>query len=195
MLLSPVIAAGIRDGSVTAVFRRWDAPRVRPGGTQRTSAGVVRFDTVEPVDMDDLTEGDAHGAGIASLAELVKANQRGPGEQLYRIRVSFDRPDERVALRDTLPTAADVEAITAALDRLDKGRRTGPWTREILELIASRPAVRAPDLAESLGRDTLRFKTDVRKLKELGLTHSLDVGYELSARGRAYLDKAYLDKA
>ena len=190
MLLSPVIAAGIRDGSVTAVFRRWDAPRVRPGGTQRTSAGVVRFDAVEPVEMAELNEEDAHGAGMASLAELVKANQRGRGSQLYRIRVSFDRPDERVALRDTVPSPADVQAITAALDRLDKGRRTGPWTREILALIASRPAVRAPDLAESLGRETLRFKTDVRKLKELGLTHSLDVGYELSARGRAYLDQA-----
>ena len=104
--------------------------------------------------------------------------------------MSFDRPDERVALRDTLPTPADVAQITAALDRLDNGRRTGPWTREILRLIASRPTVRAPDLAESLGRETIRFKTDVRKLKELGLTHSLPVGYELSARGRAYLDQA-----
>ena len=190
MLLSPAIAAGIRDGSVTAVFRRWDAPRVRPGGTQRTSAGVVRFGDVDPVEIAELTEEDARGAGMASLAELVKANQRGRGSQLYRIPVSFDRPDERVTLRDTLPTAAEVDAITAALDRLDRGRRTGPWTREILALIASRPAVRAPELAESLGRETLRFKTDVRKLKELGLTHSLDVGYELSARGRAYLDRA-----
>jgi hypothetical protein len=190
MLLSPAIAAGIRDGSVTAVFRRWDAPRVRVGGTQRTSAGVVRFDAVELVDPDQLTEADAHGAGMASVVELRRANERGRGSRLYRIRVSFDRPDERVALRDTLPSPADVAAITAALDRLDKGRRTGPWTREILALIAARPAVRAPDLAASLGRDTVRFKTDVRKLKELGLTHSLEVGYELSARGRAYLEQA-----
>ena len=190
MLLSPVIAAGIRDGSVTAVFRRWDAPRARPGGTQRTAAGVVRFDSVEPVDAATLTEADALGAGMASLAQLLKANERGRGTQLYRIGVSFDRPDERVALRDTLPTPADVEQITAALDRLDKGRRTGPWTREILRLIASRPTVRAPDLAESLGRETIRFKTDVRRLKELGLTHSLPVGYELSARGRAYLEQS-----
>lgn len=189
MLLSPVIAAGIRDGSVTAVFRRWDAPRARPGGTQRTAAGVVRFDSVEPVDAATLTEADALGAGMASLAQLLKANERGRGTQLYRIGVSFDRPDERIALRDTLPTPADVEQITAALDRLDKGRRTGPWTREILRLIASRPTVRAPDLAESLGRETIRFKTDVRRLKELGLTHSLPVGYELSARGRAYLEQ------
>ena len=69
------------------------------------------------------------------------------------------------------------------------GRRPGggPWTREILRLIAERPGVRAPDLAASLGRETLAFKRDVRKLKELGLTRSLPVGYEISPRGRAYL--------
>ena len=49
------------------------------------------------------------------------------------------------------------------------------------------PGVRAPDLAASLGRETLPFKRDVRKLKELGLTHSLPGGYEISPRGRAYL--------
>jgi hypothetical protein len=48
--------------------------------------------------------------------------------------------------------------------------------------------VRAPDLAAGLGRETLPFKADVRKLKELGLTESLLVGYRLSPRGRAYLD-------
>ena len=48
--------------------------------------------------------------------------------------------------------------------------------------------MRAPDLAASLGRETLPFKRDVRKLKELGLTESLEVGYRLSPRGRAYLD-------
>jgi len=190
MLLNLAVAQGIRDGAITAVFRRWDAPRVKPGGTQRTPAGVVRFMSVAPLEMDGLTEADAHGAGMPSLAALRKANERGRGNQLYRIEVAFDRPDERVALRDTLPTTDDVAEISAALDRLDRGRRTGPWTREILALIASRPAVRAPDLAQSLGRETLRFKTDVRRLKELGLTHSLDVGYELSARGRAYLDQA-----
>ncbi|MEJ7721115.1 MAG: hypothetical protein WKF58_12005 [Ilumatobacteraceae bacterium] len=35
--------------------------------------------------------------------------------------------------------------------------------------------------------ETAPFKLDVRKLKNLGLTHSLAVGYELSPRGRAYL--------
>ncbi len=190
MLLTRAVAEGIRDGSVTAVFRRWDAPRVRVGGTQRTQAGVIRFVSVQPADAAALTEADAQAAGMQSLRELEKANARGRGAQLYRIGVAFDRPDERVHLRDTRPTAADVAEISAALDRLDRGRRSGPWTRQILRLIADRPAVRAPDLAASLGRQTQPFKLDVRKLKELGLTHSLDVGYELSVRGRAYLEQS-----
>jgi hypothetical protein len=53
----------------------------------------------------------------------------------------------------------------------------GPWTAAVLELIAENPGVRAPDLAARMGRETLPFKRDVRKLKELGLTESLEVGY------------------
>jgi hypothetical protein len=56
-----------------------------------------------------------------------------------------------------------------------------------LRLIQRRPAVRAGDLADELGRERLPFKTDVRKLKNLGLTISLGTGYRLSPRGEAYL--------
>ena len=192
MLLNRATAEGIRDGSVTAVFRRWEVPRARPGGTQRTVAGVIRFTSVEPV-VGELTDEDARSAGLPSAAALRKADRGNRDGRLYRIGVTFDRPDERVSLREQLPSEADVTAIDDALDRLDRGRRTGPWTREILQLIASRPGVRAPDLAASLDRQTRPFKADVRKLKELGLTHSLEVGYELPARGRAYLDRAVAD--
>jgi hypothetical protein len=57
----------------------------------------------------------------------------------------------------------------------------------VLRAIAERPGVRAADLAASLGRETQPFKLDVRKLKKLGLTLSLEVGYRVSPRGEAYL--------
>ena len=58
----------------------------------------------------------------------------------------------------------------------------------VLDVIRRRPATRAADLAaEEFGRERDPFKIDVRKLKNLGLTHSLDVGYELSPRGAEYL--------
>ena len=57
---------------------------------------------------------------------------------------------------------------------------SGPWTASTLRLVADNPEVRAADLAESVGRDRDSFKTDVRKLKNLGLTESLLVGYRIS---------------
>ena len=46
MLLPARIAQGVREGTVTLAFRRWEEPRVRVGGTQLTSAGIVAFDAV-----------------------------------------------------------------------------------------------------------------------------------------------------
>ena len=57
----------------------------------------------------------------------------------------------------------------------------------MLACIAAEPGRRAPDFAARFGREVQPFKRDVRKLKELGLTISLLVGYELSPRGEAYL--------
>jgi hypothetical protein len=99
----------------------------------------------------------------------------------YRIEVCLEGPDPRVALRARKPAADELEAVRARLARM------GPWTYDVLTAIGERPGVRAADLAESLGRDKRPFKLDVRKLKELGLTESLRIGYRLSPRGRAVL--------
>jgi len=187
VLISPTTAAGIADGSVTLAFRRWDRPRMRPGSTQRTGAGVVRVESVDEVDPESLTEEDARRSGVPSLAALRRLLDRRDGAHVYRMVVTLAGADPRVALREQADLSEeDRRDIDRRLDRMD-AVRGAPWTREILRLVADRPAVRAPDLAASLGRETLAFKRDVRKLKELGLTHSLPVGYEISPRGRAYL--------
>jgi hypothetical protein len=64
-----------------------------------------------------------------------------------------------------------------------------PWTKKTLAIIEKHPRVAASQLAKKLGRETLEFKTDVRKLKKLGLTQSFEVGYEVSPRGKSYLAK------
>ena len=87
----------------------------------------------------------------------------------------------------------DLADLTTRLDRLDSCSTHGPWTREVLGLIGRRSAVVSTELAAELGRPRPDFKLDVRKLKALGLTHSLDVGYELSPRGRAYLAATEID--
>jgi hypothetical protein len=182
---------GIEAGEVTLAFRRWRHPTVRAGGTLRTRAGVLAIESVEPVKEAAISDAEARRAGAADRAELIA--QLRPGGTLYRIEFRLAGPDPRIALRER----ADLDdeeraAIDARLARFDAASRHGPWTARVLDLIAERPATRAPELAAELGRETAPFKADVRKLKELGLTESLERGYRLSPRGRAYRELAKL---
>jgi hypothetical protein len=185
LIRKPTLDA-IADGTVSVAFRRWDRPRVRPGSRLRTSVGVLEVGSVTQVAADELTDADAHAAGLADLAALHR-QLRGEAP-IHRITLRLAGPDPRVALRSRAELEADErDELDRRLLRLDRAARGGPWTAAVLELIAANPEVRAPDLAARLGRETLPFKRDVRKLKELGLTESLPVGYRLSPRGRAYL--------
>jgi hypothetical protein len=169
---------GIADGSITLTFRRWDAPRVRAGGRQRTRIGVIEIDAIERV--DDLTDAEARRAGWASRDAVLRQFARRTGD-LYRIELHLAGPDPRAVLRERTPTADEVADLRRRLERLS------PWALEYLQAIAERPGVRAPDLAAGFGMETRAFKTRVRRLKELGLTESLPIGYRLSPRGEAVL--------
>jgi hypothetical protein len=169
---------GIADGSIDLTFRRWPAPRVRAGSQQRTAIGVIAFDAVERV--DDLTDGDARRAGWASRDAVFKQFARRDGD-LYRIELHLAGPDPRAVLRERVPTSAELAELRRRVERM------GPWAMQYLHTIAEQPGVRAPDLAEGLGMETRAFKLRVRRLKELGLTESLRIGYRLSPRGEAFL--------
>jgi hypothetical protein len=187
VLLNRATAEGIADGSITLVLRRWDVPRAKPGGTQRTPVGTVRIDAVtEHPGGYRVTAGQAAAAGFSSAKAAQTELDRRPAKHTYLIAVSYLAADERPGLAaDDVLTDADVAAITARLDRWDAVAT--PWTREYLRMIGENEAVRAPDLAARVGLDVPRFKRKVRQLKGIGLTISLDVGYRLSPRGRAFL--------
>lgn len=184
MLLRRPTLDGIAAGEVTCAFRRWERPRVRPGTRLRTVVGVLAVTAVDPVEPDALTADDAAAAG-QTLDDLRALLARGSGT-VWRVALHLDGPDPRIALRSAAVTPEERTELDARLARFDRGR---PWTAETLALIAENPGVRAPDLAARVGRETTPFKRDVRKLKELGLTESLEVGYRLSPRGRSYLGR------
>ena len=189
MLIEKRSRDGIVDGSITLLFRRWRRSQAVAGHRYRTPAGRIAVDTVDVVKPERITERDARRAGFPSAAEL-RADLRGDDSHpVFRLRVHYvDEPDPRSVLAATDDLSDDnIAELDRRLERLDKASSHGAWTMAVLETIEERPAVRAPDLAASFGRETAPFKIDVRKLKNLGLTLSLAVGYRLSPRGVAYL--------
>jgi hypothetical protein len=188
MLLPPKVAHGVADGSVTLAFRRWKRQDVKPGAQFRTAAGVLRVDEVTVVDPALITDEDAVAAGHPDADRLRSRLRDDPDLPTYRVVLSWVGEDPRIALREDAELSDDdVQAIDARLERLDRASSHGPWTLATLEIIRRRPRTRAPDLAAELGRERDPFKIDVRKLKNLGLTRSFEVGYEVSPRGSAYL--------
>jgi hypothetical protein len=185
----------IADGSVTLTFRRWKRRQVVAGHRYRTGHRIVgrmmiEVDDVREVDPAGITDADARRSGFPDADTLVAQLRGEPDLPVFRIAFHVvDEPDPRSVLAATSElTAEDRDEIRRRLDRLDRASPIGPWTRAVLEVIAEQPATRAADLAAGFGRETQPFKNDVRKLKNLGLTESLEVGYRLSPRGRAFLD-------
>jgi hypothetical protein len=188
MLLRKDTLDRIAAGEVDTVFRRQKRPTVKAGGTLRTPIGVLAIEAVERIEPGDVTDADARRAGASGREAVVAFLALKTDGDCYRVRVRLAGEDPRIGLRnDTALDDAAVAGLAARLDRLDAASAFGPWTRATLRLIGERPHVRAPDLAASMGRDTPSFKTDVRKLKALGLTISHSPGYELSPRGWALL--------
>jgi hypothetical protein len=178
----------IAGGEVSLAFRRWKRPTVKTGGTLRTAVGVLAIDAVEPVEETEISEEDARRAGFESREALLALLRKRSEGRIYRIELRLSGPDPREELQNRADlTEGEIADLEKRLTRLDKASPQGPWTGKVLQLIAERPATRAADLAATAGFETRWFKSKVRKLKELGLTQSLETGYRLAPRGAAYL--------
>ena len=182
MLFPQSLHQGLRSGAITLTVRRWSRPQAKVGGRYKSGGGLLEVESIERVPAASITDDDARRCGSPDRAALFAAiGVESEDDLVYRIelRQVGEVPVDPLPLDDDL-SDDDVAAITRRLDRWD-------WAIETLEVIETHPARRAGDLADLLGRERLPFKADVRKLKGLGLTQSLEVGYRLSPRGEAYL--------
>ena len=185
MLIKDEVVERIKTGEITVLFRRWSRPGAKAGGTQMTQGGVVGIDSVEVVGEADITEADAVASGYTDREDLIThLNYRE--DPIYRIGVRWVGEDPRIAMREGVDDS-DIAEIIAKLEKMDRTSKRGAWTQSYLEVIRDMPATYSGLLANYLGIPQADFKPWVRKLKALGLTESLEVGYRLSPRGEKVL--------
>ena len=186
MLINAEDFEAIASGRVDTAFRRWVRPTVKAGGTLTTAGGMLAIDAVDAIALDAVTAEDLKRAGFGARDELddMIRNRKGT---LHRIRLRYLGEDPRLALREKAAfSESEAETIGETLNRMDG---SVPWVRRTLEMIGEQEGVSAQALAENLGVETSKLKSNIRRLKALGLTESLDVGYRLSPRGQAWLNR------
>src|SRR3954451_12703619 len=187
MLFNAATLDGLREGRVDRTYRRWTTVRPRVGSCFLTRVGVVEVTSIDLTDPAELDQVDAARAGFASREALLRWTAAKGAGDLYVIGLRLAGPDPRLALRSATDlTAAELAALDRRLDRMDRAAER-PWTREPLRLIEQHPGVVSTELAAAAGQERAGFKVRIRRLKALGLTESLEVGYRLSPRGEAYL--------
>ena len=195
MLFTADAWPGLASGAITVTFRTWKRPQVKVGGRYRVAGTVLEVDELGQVRVADISEDDVRRAGAADRDALLARLKAPAGATVWRVHYHRVAEGEQVVRIATVPITEDeVDQVVTRLDRMDRAATSGPWTRATLRLIAEQPGVVSTKLAEQLGRDRPSFKTDVRKLKALGLTESLDVGYRLSPRGRSLLERLSPDR-
>ena len=174
----------IRSGKVTVSFRNWKRPHAKVGGVYRLRpTGAVKVTDLASAHLADVTADDAARAGFQSVVELIAFLGLSGSDVVTR--VEFALTDDAPKTTPSL-TPDEVVKRLKATDR----RSAAPWTGRALRLIEAHPATRAGDLAPAMGWDTPKFKSNVRKLKAMGLTQSLEVGYRLTELGVRVLRSA-----
>jgi hypothetical protein len=187
MLLTNKVLEGIASGKIKVAFRKWKKPTVKTGGRLRTHIGVLAIHSVDQISEKEISERDAKLAGFAAKADLLDELKQRDG-LLYRISLSLAGPDERISLRTKREVSgAEWTELKQKLDRLDARSVHGPWVARFLSVVSMNSGILAATLASSLGLERKWFKDHMRKLKELGLTESLETGYRISPRGETVL--------
>lgn len=91
MLLKLALLEDIKAGKVDVIFRRWNRPTVKPGGTLKTKLGLLSIKSITDMSADDVTDADAKRAGFKDVADFRKwLDTMKEGSLFQRIEVAFE---------------------------------------------------------------------------------------------------------
>lgn len=189
MLIKQKHLEGIMSGDISLAFRKWKKLAIKKGSLIKTSIGSVKIVDFAETDLSKITDDEAKLAGYESAQLVISELEKVTNGAIYRIQLSFDKADPRIDLREQKQISdEELEALKEKLLNLDKFSNQGKWTTKVLKAIQENPKLPAAELASKVNKEREWLKTNVRKLKNLGLTISHEPGYTLSPLGEYVLN-------
>lgn len=187
MLIKREILDAIKSGNITLQFRRWSRASVKSGGTLKTVVGILNIGAITELSEDQVELADVKRAGFEDIADFKRwLDTMKPG-YLCKIELSYGGEDPMIAYRNQSElSVAEISEIETKLAALEK-RAPSPWTRDHLTLIGENAGATPQELAEKTGFELAKFKTQLSKLKALGLVVIESKTAALSPRAIAYL--------
>ena len=189
MLIKQAQLEKIRIGQISLIFRKWKKKIINKGTLLKTSIGQVEILDIKEISSTEISVKDTHEAGYEKLSDLLETLNSYPGK-LFKIGVRYHSQDPRIILRNkSTLDKVEFDQIKLKLQRLDKYSKHGDWTILVLHAILENPKLKSGDLAFIVDKERVWLKTNIRKLKNVGLTISHEVGYSISPLGKIFLEK------
>ena len=92
MVFTKRLRESIRRGRIKCSIRVWLRPHVKVGGRYPMDDGHIVVDSIEPIEIDDITQDLARESGFANVDDLLQIARHGKGENVYLIRFHYLPP-------------------------------------------------------------------------------------------------------
>lgn len=92
MVFTRRLRDGVRRGRVRCSVRIWTRPHVKVGGRYRMDEGQIVVDSIESIDIADITHDLARESGFTSVKDLLTTAKHGSGDNVYLIRFHYLPP-------------------------------------------------------------------------------------------------------
>lgn len=89
MTFTKRLRPGIRHGAITCSIRIWKSPKVKAGGRYPMEDGEVVIDSIERIELREITHELAVESGFESVPDLLKVARHGSGDNVYLVRFHF----------------------------------------------------------------------------------------------------------
>jgi hypothetical protein len=92
MTFTKTLREGIRRGRIRCTVRVWTRAHVKVGGRYPMEDGHVVVDSIEPIEIGDITYDLARESGFGSVEELLQIARHGRGDNVFLIRFHYLPP-------------------------------------------------------------------------------------------------------
>jgi hypothetical protein len=94
MIFTRRLRQGVRDGSITCSVRIWQRPHVKAGGIYPMEEGHILVESIQPIEIQDITGELARRSGFLGVVDLLKTAKHGSGTNVYLIEFQYLPPAE-----------------------------------------------------------------------------------------------------
>jgi hypothetical protein len=89
MVFTKRLRHGVISGAITCSIRIWTRPHVAAGKRYRMEEGEIEVDSIEQIDLHEVTPALARESGFDGLADLLSIAKHGKGQNVYLVRFHY----------------------------------------------------------------------------------------------------------